>query len=103
MDPLRCFLSIVSIGYFAVCMIVLTGLAIRRLRSGISASGLAFMGSFAAFAGILIIPVGSVTARLPYGFLPFLLESTYFIFNLLMDQMTPINNKPESDDIRGMS
>jgi hypothetical protein len=103
MDTLRWFLSIVSIGCFAVCMTVLTGLAIRRLRTGISASGLSFVGSFAAFAGVLILPVGNVATRLPYAFLPFVLESGYFFFNLFMDRKTTVQNKSESDDIRGAS
>lgn len=85
MEILRWFLAIVSLGYFGVCMIVLTQLAIQRIRTGKSASGLAFVGATVGFAGILILPVSTFATRLPLAFIPFFVESIYFVFNLLID------------------
>ena len=66
-------------------MTVLALLAIQRIRTGKWASGLTFVGATAGFAGILIMPVSTFGTRLPIALIPFLIESLYFVFNLLMD------------------
>ena len=72
-------------GYFAICLVVLTYLAIKRVRTGVRSSGLAFFGSLVAAFAIVFMPLGSLGQGMPYIVLPFAIEGLYFVFDLVLD------------------
>ena len=53
---------------------------------GNSGIGPSFRGSFTKGVGILILPISTFATRLPIAVVPFLVESSYFVFTLLMDR-----------------
>ena len=91
MDIIRWIITGLGLAYYSTCLVLLTSLAFKRVRTGVGSSGLAFFGSFVAALAIVLMPLGSLGQRLPYVVLPFAVEGLYFAFNLVMDRARPRN------------
>ena len=85
MEILRWILAGTALSLYTVMMTALLMMAIRRIRTGQYASGLAFVPSLLALAGILVLPVSTLGTRALYVPIPFAIESLYFWFNVVHD------------------
>lgn len=56
--------------FAAMCWFITVGIAVRYYRTGKSGSGLPFVGSVAAFLGLLVLPLGTMGQRASHGLLP---------------------------------
>ena len=85
MEILRWVLAGTTVLLYSGMMVALLMMAIRRSRTGQYASGLSFMPSLLALAGILVLPVSTLGTRALYVPIPFAIESLYFWFNVVHD------------------
>ena len=61
-----------------MCVTISIFTAVRWYRERKTGSGLWFAGSIVAFGGVLLLPIGTLTQRVFYAFLPLVFEIMLF-------------------------
>jgi uncharacterized protein YggT (Ycf19 family) len=82
----RWLLSVICGLIFVVCVWVSIATSVRWFQKRKTGSGLWFIGSVAAFIGVMLAPIGSPARRLLYALLPLAFEAMLFVTFMLIDR-----------------
>jgi hypothetical protein len=78
--------------FFVMCVTISISTAIRWYRERKTGSGLWFAGSIVAFGGVLLLPIGTLTQRVFYAFLPLVFEIMLFAAFWVVDRYMTRND-----------
>jgi hypothetical protein len=72
--------------FFVICLSINISAAVRWYRARKTGSGVWFAGSIVAFGGALLLPIGTLTQRIFYAFLPLVFEIMLFAAFWVVDR-----------------